>query len=220
MEPTRASILIAIALQGIAGAEVIRFDHATPGSLPSGWTVAMTHAGGAPQWEVVRDETAPHSPMVLAQVSRDATAGRFPLAVWDKALIRNGEASVVFKAVDGNVDRAAGIVWRYQDPNNYYIVRANAAENNVVLYRVQAGVRLSIAPKGLPSRAYGVKHAIPSLRWNTLRVVFNESLFTVFLNGERLFEAEDQTFRDAGKVGLWTKADSVTYFADFTFEKH
>jgi hypothetical protein len=220
MEWMRAWMLTAIAVQGIARGEVIRFDHATPGSAPAGWTVAMTHAGGAPKWEVVRDETAPHSPMVLAQVSRDATAGRFPLAVWDRAIIRNGEVSVALKAVDGNVDRAAGIVWRYQDPNNYYIVRANALENNVVLYKVEAGVRLSIAPKGLPSRAYGVKHEIPSLRWNTLRVVFNESLFTVFLNGERLFEVEDQTFKDAGKVGLWTKSDSVTYFADFTFEKH
>ena len=215
-----AWMLIAMVVQGIARGEVVRFDHMTAGSPPAGWTVAMTHGGGPPKWEVVRDQTAPHPPMVLAQVSRDATAGRFPLVVWDRTLIRNGEASVAFKAVDGNVDRAAGIVWRYQDPNNYYIVRANALENNVVLYKVEAGVRLSIPPKGLPSRAYGVRHEIPSLRWNTLRVVFNERLFTVFLNGERLFEVEDQTFKDAGKVGLWTKADSVTYFADFTFEKH
>jgi hypothetical protein len=180
----------------------------------------MTHAGGAPKWEIVLDDTAPHPPLVFGQVSRDATAGRFPLAIWDGATLRNGEASVAFKAVDGDIDRAAGIVWRYRDPDNYYIVRANALENNVVLYKVEAGIRLSIAPKGLPSRAYGVKHAIPRQRWNTLRVVFDENLFTVFLNGERLFEVEDQTFKDAGKVGLWTKADSLTYFADFTFLKH
>lgn len=213
-------VLFAILLQSIAHGEVIRFDHATPGTPPAGWTVAMTHAGGAPKWEVVRDESAAHPPMVLAQVSRDATAGRFPLAIWDAVTIRNGELSVAFKPVGGNIDRAAGIVWRYQDPNNYYIVRANALENNVVLYKVKGGVRMSIAPKGLPSRAYGVKHEIPSLRWNTLRVVFNESLFTVFLNAERLFDAEDQTFKEAGKVGLWTKADSVTYFADFSFVRH
>jgi hypothetical protein len=219
MQRLKAWMLTAIAVQAITRGEVIRFDHATPGSLPAGWTVAMTHAGGAPKWEVVRDETAAHPSMVLAQVSRDATAGRFPLAVWDRAMIRNGEASVAFKAMDGNIDRAAGIVWRYQDPNNYYIVRANAKENNVVLYKVEGGVRLSIAPKGLPSRAYGVKHEIQSLKWNTLRVVFDESLFTVFLNDERLFDAEDQTFKEAGKVGLWTKADSVTYFADFSFVK-
>ena len=210
--PVTAAILLQIAVH----AEVIRFDNAAVGSLPSGWSVGMTHAGGAPRWEVVRDDAAPHSPFVLAQLSRDATAGRFPLAIWKGAAVRNGEVSVAFKAVDGSIDRAAGIVWRYQDPNNYYIVRANALENNVVLYRVEAGVRLSIAPKGLPSRSYGVKHEIPSGRWNTLRVAFKDNLFTVFLNGERLFDVEDQTFSPAGKTGLWTKADSRTYFADFT----
>ena len=179
----------------------------------------MTHAGGAPRWEVVRDDTAPHSPFVLAQLSRDATAGRFPLAIWNAATIRNGEVSVAFKAVEGSIDRAAGIVWRYQDPNNYYIVRANALENNVVLYKVEGGIRQSITPKGLPSRSYGVKHDIPSGRWNTLRIVFKDSLFTVFLNGDHLFDAEDGTFSQAGKTGLWTKADSLTYFASFTVAK-
>ena len=215
----RVWVAAALLLQPAGRAEVIRFDHAPGGSLPPGWSVAMTHSGGAPKWEIVRDDTAPHPPMVLAQMSRDATAGRFPLAIWDRVLIRNGEVSVAFKPVEGSVDRAAGIVWRYQDPNNYYIVRANALENNVVLYKVQGGTRLSIAPKGLPSRSYGVKHEVPSARWSTLRVTFKDSLFTVFLNGERLFEVEDQTLRDAGKVGLWTKADSLTYFAAFAFIK-
>ncbi len=86
----------------------------------------------------------------------------------------------------------------------------------MVLYRVENGVRLSIAPKGQPSRAYGVKHEIPSGRWNTLRVEFTEGSFVVFLNTERLFEAEDRTFANPGKVGLWTKADSLTYFDEFT----
>jgi hypothetical protein len=209
-------LLIQAAIHG----EVMRFDHAVEGSLPLGWTAALTHAGGPPKWEIVRDDSAPHPPLVLAQVSRDATAGRFPLAIWDRASFRNGEVSVAFKPVDGSIDQAAGVVWRYQDPNNYYIARANALENNVVLYKVQNGTRLSIAPKGLPSRAYGVKHEVPSGRWSTLRVVFKDNLFTVFFNGERLFDTEDQTFTEAGKVGLWTKADSLTYFADFTFIKH
>jgi hypothetical protein len=213
-------VLFAVVLQGLGHCETIRFDRAMPGSIPPGWAVAMTHTGGAPKWEIVRDDTAPHPSLVFAQVSRDPTAGRFPLAIWNGVMLRNGEASVAFKTVDGDIDRAAGIVWRYQDPNNYYIVRANALENNVVLYKVEAGTRLSIAPKGLPSRAYGVKHEIPRQRWNTLRVVFDDGLFTVFLNGERLFDVEDQTFKEAGKVGLWTKADSLTYFADFTFLKH
>lgn len=197
-------------------AEVIRFEGSAAGTLPPGWKVAMTHAGAPPQWEVVRDESAPKPPFVLAQVSRDTTAGRFPLAIWDRLTVRDGEISVAFKPVAGTVDQAAGIVWRYQDQDNYYIVRANALENNVVLYRVEKGVRLSIAPKGLPSRSYGVKHPIPSGRWNNLRVTFQGSVFAVFLNEERLFETEDHTFPQAGKTGLWTKADSLTYFSGFT----
>jgi hypothetical protein len=191
-------------------------DNGVPGKLPPGWTVAMTHDGAAPRWEIMRDESAPTPPYVLAQLSRDATAGRFPLAIWDRIVLRDGDVSVAFKTVDGTVDQAAGIVWRYQDPNNYYIVRANALENNVVLYKVENGVRLSIAPKGLPSRSYGVNHEIPRRQWNTLKVAFQNSSFVVSLNGERLFETEDRTFSKPGKTGLWTKADSVTYFDEFT----
>jgi hypothetical protein len=209
-------LLVTVLPISAAQSEMVRFDQAVPGKLPVGWTVAMTHAGAPPHWEIVRDESAPSPPNVLAQLSRDATAGRFPLAIWDRASLQDGEISVAFKTVDGSIDQAAGFVWRYQDPNNYYIARANALENNVVLYKVENGVRTSIAPKGLPSRSYGVKHSIPSGRWNNLRVIFTGATFTVFLNQERLFEVEDTTFQKPGKTGLWTKADSVTYFDDFT----
>lgn len=206
----------ALLLYSLATAEVMRFDDGVPGKLPPGWTAAMTHEGAAPRWEVVRDESASRLRYVLAQLSRDSTAGRFPLAIWERIAVRDGDVSVAFKTVDGTVDQAAGIVWRYQDPSNYYIARANALENNVVLYKVENGIRLSIAPKGLPSRSYGVKHEIPRRQWNTLKVAFQDSLFVVSLNGERLFETEDRTFTKAGKTGLWTKADSVTYFDEFT----
>jgi hypothetical protein len=209
-------LLITVLRISAAQSELIRFDQALPGKLPVDWTAAMTHAGAPPHWEIVRDESAPSPPNVLAQLSRDKTAGRFPLAIWDRALLQDGEVSVAFKAVDGSIDQAAGIVWRSQDSNNYYIARANALENNVVLYKVENGVRTSIAPKGLPSRSYGVKHLIPSGRWNNLKVTFAGATFAVFLNQERLFEVEDTTFQKPGKIGLWTKADSVTYFDDFT----
>lgn len=208
----RRSAAAVLVIQLLAAAEVVRFDRGVPGTLPSGWTVAMTHEGGAPQWQIVRDGAR----LVLAQTSRDRTAGRFPLAIWDAAVVRNGEVGVAFRTVSGEVDQAAGVVWRYQDPNNYYIVRANALEDNVVLYKVERGVRVSIAPKGLPSRAYGVKHAVPKGRWNKLNVAFEDSKITVFLNGDRLFEAEDSAITKPGKTGLWTKADSVTYFDEFT----
>ena len=129
----------------------------------------------------------------------------------------NGELSVRCKSVSGEVDQACGIVWRYRDANNYYITRANALENNIVLYKVQDGERRSLAPKGQPSRAYGVKHPVLSGQWNELRVKFEGNLMTVFFNGQQLFEVEDGSFTEPGKVGVWTKADSVTYFDDFRF---
>jgi hypothetical protein len=102
-------------LRSLASAELIRFDNCVPGKLPAGWTVAMTHDGAAARWEIVRDESAPKPPYVLAQVSRDKTAGRFPLAIWDLMSVRDGEISVAFRPMDGIVDQTAGIVWRYQD---------------------------------------------------------------------------------------------------------
>ena len=211
------AVAVMFALFGLRGAagEIVKFDRCGPGELPPKWTVAMTHSGGAPKWELVPDPSAPTPPCAFAQLSTDSTAGRFPLAIWEGAEFRDGEVSVAFKPVSGTVDQAAGIVWRYRDANNYYIVRANALENNVVLYKVQDGIRISIAPKGLPSRAYGVKHPIASGRWATLRVTFQGNLFTVFLDGKQLFAAEDGSLDFAGKTGLWTKADSVIYFDNF-----
>jgi Domain of Unknown Function (DUF1080) len=209
-----ACLLLGFLTCRLASGETIRFSGST-GAMPSGWTVAMTHVGGEPKWQIVTDPGAPSPPFVFAQVSQDRTAGRFPLAIWGGTSIRNGDVSVAFKAVSGTVDQAAGLVWRYQDPNNYYIVRANALENNIVLYKVEKGVRASIAPKGMPSRSYGVKRDVPKGKWSTLRITFQDSRFVVYFNGEQVFETEDQTFRNAGRTGLWTKADSVTYFDDF-----
>jgi 3-keto-disaccharide hydrolase len=203
---------------GLLG-ETVNFDAARPGSLPPGWSQAMTSEGGAPKWEIARDDSAPSKPNVLAQTSTDKTSRRFPLAIYDRASLRDGRLSVRFKPVSGTVDQAAGLVWRYRDQDNYYIVRANALENNVVLYKVQGGKRTPLAPKGTPAKTYGVKHAVTGQTWSSLEIAFQGNLFVVTFDGEKLFEVEDDTFRDAGKVGLWTKADSVTYFDNFEFER-
>src|SRR3954453_15110510 len=94
--------------------QVIRFDREIPGTVPAGWTLAATHPGAPPRWESIRDESAPSPPTAFAQLSRDKAAGGFPLAIWNGVPTRDGEISVAFKAVDGSIDRAAGIVWRYQ----------------------------------------------------------------------------------------------------------
>lgn len=195
--------------------EAVRFDEEKPGTLPSGWTTAVTHEGASPRWEVVRDESAPSKSNVLAQLSSEPARAQFPLAIFEGASLENGEIEVKFKPVSGEIDRAAGLVWRYRDENNYYIVRANALENNVVLYKVEGGKRTSLSPRGTPEGTYGLDREVPSGRWSALKVVVEGSLFTVLFNDEKLFEVADGTFSGAGKVGLWTKADSVTYFDDF-----
>ena len=111
-------------------AEVINFDSEKPGAMPSNWSVAMTHSGGPPKWEVRTDESAPSRPNVLAQVSDERTSGRYPLAIYQKADLRDGELSVKLKPISGKVDASGGLVWRYRDENNYYVVRTNALENS------------------------------------------------------------------------------------------
>ena len=196
-------------------AETVDFESSKAGGLPAGWSAAMTFKAAPPRWEVTQDKSAPSGSKVLAQLSDDPTSGRFPLAIHETVGLKDGEIRVKFKPVSGKVDQAAGLVWRYKDENNYYIVRANALENNVVLYKVENGKRSSLAPVGTSAKTYGVMHTVPSQKWSTLGVVFAGTRFSVFFDGEKLFDVEDSTFAQPGKVGLWTKADSVTYFDDF-----
>ena len=198
----------------LALGDVLDFEAADVGSVPTGWTVAMTSDGDKPRWEVVRDAASPAGEKVLAQTSDDRSSGRFPLAIYEDLETVDGSVSVRFKPVSGGVDQAAGLVWRYRDPRNYYIVRANALENNVVLYKVENGRRIPLPPVGRGDD-YGVEHGVPAQRWSTLAVTFSGARFVVAFDGAPLFEVEDSTFMSAGNVGLWTKADSVTYFDGF-----
>jgi hypothetical protein len=211
-------LLIALSLAPVlVVAETIDFEAMDAGAPPRGWQVAKTNGGDPPRWEVVSDASSPAQAKVLAQLSEDRTSGRFPLAIHPNAELTNGTISVRFKPISGRVDQAAGLVWRYRDENNYYIVRANALEDNVVLYKVENGKRTSLGTLGR-SDDYGVKHTVPSEQWSTLAVAFNGSRFAVSFDGTKLFEVEDTTFTGAGRVGLWTKADSVTYFDGFQVE--
>ncbi len=189
------------------------FDTDSLGKLPAKFHGALTGSGTAGSWEVKADSSAPSQPNVLAQTSTDKTSYRFPLAIANEATFRDLDLSVRFKPISGRVDQAAGLVWRLKDANNYYIVRANALEGNVVLYKVQNGKRTDLPLKN-EGRTYGKKSSVPTAQWSELRVVATGNLFEVSLNGQKLYEVEDGTFTEAGKVGVWTKADSVTYFDD------
>ena len=206
-----STLLAAIGSMSVARAELFDFESAAVDALPQGWSVAMTHDGGQPRWIVVRSE---EGGLVLAQTSDDSTSQRFPLAIRAPESIRNGKLAVRFKPVSGRVDQAAGLVWRYKDPNNYYVVRANALEDNVVVYKVEGGNRVAISPIGREGE-YGQRRDVPSNEWHELGVEFNGARFSVSFDGMKLYEVEDTTFAEPGRVGLWTKADSVTQFDDF-----
>jgi hypothetical protein len=188
----------------------VDFTQDSVGQPPRGFESGLTAKAGSPGKWVVQAEGENR---YLAQLDADRTRSRFPTAVLANIRTVDVDLSVRFRPVSGQVDQAAGLVWRYQDENNYYIVRANALENNVVLYKVQNGRRTDLSVKG-EGRTYGKPSKVPSGQWGTLRVVAKGRLFEVYHAGNRLYEVEDDTFTQAGKVGVWTKADSVTHFDD------
>jgi len=206
--------LLALLPLAAARAEVVDFEGMPLGSPPTGWTIVKTGGGGDPQWEIVADSTSPAGARVLAQRSEEATPERFLLAIDPAAALANGAVTVRFKPVSGNIDRAAGLVWRYRDESNYYVVCANALEDNVVLYKVEGGRRTALPPAGKGGE-HAVGHSVPAGRWSTLRVAFMGPRFVVSVDSKPLFEVEDSTFAAPGKVGLWTMAEGVTYFDEF-----
>lgn len=184
-------------------AETIHFDDMKPGASPSGWTATKTGEGDA-NWIVVADASAPSKPNVLKQ-SGEAT---YPVCLRNSTSLQDGFVEVKFKAVAGKEDQAGGVIWRARDADNYYICRANALEGNVRSYHFVSGKRTQFK---------GANLNVTPGEWHTLRVEFRGSSFKVFFDGKPLFDAEDVTIKDAGKVGVWTKADSVTLFDDFQF---
>lgn len=173
-----------------------------PGTAPRGFEFTLTGGGPVSAWKVVSDPTAA-AQRAIAQTSQDRTDYRFPLAVYQPITAKDVEVTVRFKPVEGKVDQAGGIAVRLADRDNYYVVRANALEDNVRFYRVVNGRRLQIQ---------GANLKVASNQWHTLGLRAEANRFTVSFDGKPLYTAEDGTFANAGKVALWTKADSVTHF--------
>jgi hypothetical protein len=203
METEMKPTILAAALLAAGASETVNFDKADAGKAPSGWTATQTGSGQA-TWAIVADDTAPSKPNVLKQ-SGQAT---YPVCLKNDASVKDGFVEVKFKALSGKEDQAGGVVWRAKDANNYYVARANALENNVTIYH-------TINARRTEKKRASIK--VPSNQWHTLRVDFQGGRFTVTFNGQKALEWDDETFKDAGKVGVWTKADSVTVFDDFAY---
>jgi hypothetical protein len=177
--------------------QIIHFDASEVGGLPRDFSAALTGGGGSISWVVREDAQAPNGKFALVQESSDDTSYRFPLCIYEKTEARDVAAEVKFKAIAGKVDQAGGIVLRYR-PENYYIARANALEDNIDLFKTVKGKRSKI--EEVPAK-------VSAGEWHTLR-----------FDGKVMIEADDDSFFRPGKVGLWTKADSVSAFADFRIE--
>jgi hypothetical protein len=173
------------------------------GQLPPDWVAAKTDEGPGSVWKVVGDATAPGG-KALAQTSAEGPKKLFNLCVAAKSSFRDLDMAVKFRSVAGKIDQGGGPVWRYKDHNNYYLARMNPLENNYRVYKVVGGKRTQLASADLK----GVTG------WHTLRVVHAGNHIVCQFDGKLFLDVRDDTFREAGKVGLWTKADAQTHFAD------
>jgi hypothetical protein len=195
--------LASTAVAALSSADTVNFDNFKTGAAPPGWTATQTGSGSA-KWSVEKDDSAPSKPNVLKQ-SGEAT---FPVCIKNDSNLKDGFVEVKFKPIAGKEDQAGGVIWRAKDSNNYYIARANALEDNVTIYHTINGKRVAFK---------NINTKVTSGAWHTLRVDFEGNKFTVTFDGNKVIDATDESFANAGKVGVWTKADSVTEFDNFVY---
>jgi len=201
------SVVFAVLVATTASAETWNFDGDPVNAPPPGFSFGRTGKGKPGRWIVQAEKDAPSAGNVLAQLDPDTTDYRFPVAVANEPKLGDVGLSVRCKPVSGRVDQACGLVFRYQDEDNYYLTRANALEDNVNLYYVKDGKRRQIT---------GWRGKVTSGTWHQLGVEARGDHFVVSFDGNKVIDAHDSTFSQPGKVGVWTKADSVTYFDDLS----
>lgn len=200
------SIVLALAVLA-AGPTTLSFEKDAVGKAPEGFDFTTTANGPAGKWEVRKDGDT----QVLAQLDATNVSSRFAMAILKEGSYKDVALSVRGKPLSGKKDQAVGLVWRYQDQDNYYVARSNVLEQNVNVYKVVKGKRKELTGKDYVELKTG--------EWHTLKVRHKGPAIAVFLGDQKILDLEDKTFPDAGKVGLWIKADSVTHFDDFTFEE-
>ena len=203
------NLLVLVALAGAASgaddkARTLRFSRDDVGKVPAGWKIDKTGAPAGSDWKVVEDSSAPSKTgIALAQVAESPNQV-FNLCVADNTNYKDVELSVAFKAIAGKNDQGGGLVWRYQDHENYYVSRMNPLEDNYRVYKVVKGKRTQLGAKE------GIK--VPAGEWHRLKIDVKGDQMTGYLDGEKMWEIKDGTYQKAGKVGLWSKADVQTHF--------
>ena len=192
------------ALLAFAQPKTFNFDADAAGKAPTGFTSYATGGGPAGKWVVTEMNDAPSGKHVVVQTDADSTDTRFPVLIADGGEYADLDVSMKAKSISGKVDQGMGLVFRFRDAKSYYIVRANALEDNFRLYRMVDGKRLQFASANVK---------VPANQWHTIRVVAKGDHITCWFDGKQLIDAHDKTYV-TGKIGLWTKADSVIAFDD------
>jgi hypothetical protein len=194
-----ALVLLATALAAQNPEKIWNFDTDKTGSIPKGLTANVG------EWKVVGDPTAPSKPNVLAQLAKNS-GSTFNICLVNGTNYKDLDVSVKMKAIAGKEDQGGGLVWRAKDAKNYYVARYNPLEDNYRVYKVEKGRRSQL-------QSADVKH---SDGWHTLRVTMEADHIEGYYDGKKYLDAKDPTFREAGRIGLWTKADAQSYFDDLT----
>ncbi len=211
-------LLFVCSMVRLGGAELyVDLLKTSPQGLPVGFVQAHGGGGRTGVWKVIEAEfplkletfsgkgASTALRPVLAQTSEDLTDERFPMLIYDLDIFQDFTLSTRFKLVRGVIEKMAGLVFRYQDSENYYYIRASSIGSSIAFFKVVRGVR------GQPIR---VETAIPAGEWHSLSVEATGNRFRFLLNDKEVLpELTDNTF-SSGKIGFWTKSDSVSYFAD------
>ena len=206
--------VVAVALVGIIASaadekpRTFTFSKDDAGKLPTGWKADHTGKGEGSVWKVVADDTAPSKTGYALAQAAEGPKAFFNLCVAENTKYTDLEMSVAFKAVKGKEDQGGGLVWRYQDADNYYVCRMNPLEDNFRVYKVVAGKRTQLGTKE------DIK--VPVGEWHTITVTMKGEQIECALDGKKYLDVKDDTFKTAGKIGLWSKADAQTRFDNLT----
>ena len=210
---TRATVLLWTAM---AAAAQVNFDNLPPGVAPPNWTRAQA-VGGPVHMQVSRDPTAPSGRNVVDQRASGPHSAGFPL-LYDKVVCRDGEVSVKFRIAPSRTDQSAGVIFRYQDPGNYYLLNFSVDQKLIHLVRMVNGQEESLALAGR-DRGAGFHHDLRANQWYVAKVIFRGPRLQVLFGNRRLFEVQDSRLQAAGKAGVWTKGETEAFFDDFRIDK-
>jgi hypothetical protein len=188
----------------------LSFDKDSLGKPPADFVFAVTGEGPAARWEVQQDPSISTLHHLLVQTGHTEPGDNAALALLHGSLLEHGEVVVRFRVNGGEDDQSAGIVWRYQDPQTYYMARASAKDDACSVYLVKKGKRKLLDTQQVVIIPY---------TWHELRVVFVQKSYSVFIDHELIVGGKNSGLPGAGQIGLCTLSDSVVRFDDFRYSR-